>query len=223
MKLPNLKLLVESLVDRDNLVKALQDGDKEAAMKAISSAMKNKKSYNTPAQEFDLDDSQYKQMVNLVRKGDMEKAASIIGVGGDYPQRGIGADIPPVGKPGEEIGKHLEVFKKIIYSGRPKDADFVTEYDQVGAIFYGIDKDKVMSGMSALSDPYRKSHPGTVDVDVINDPLVEQGEDAGLLTLWIPQGKNRVWHDVHIHLVGSEKGKEHEVETLFRKVFKEYA
>lgn len=223
MKLPILKSLAESLVDRDNLVQALQKGDKKAAMDAISSAMKNKKSYNTPAQEFDLEDSQYKQVVNLVRQGDMEKAASIIGASGEYPERGIGADMPKQdrdsAKPGEELQKHLEVYKKIVYSGRPKDAEVDSEFGEASVIFYGIDEKVVSSKMNALGKPYKRYHPGTVDVEIMTDPLVEE---EGLLALWIPQRKNRVWSDVHIIVHAVERGKEDEVEQLLRKVFKEY-
>jgi hypothetical protein len=99
MNLPQFKLLVESITDRNALMDAIKSGDKEGAMKAISSLMKNKKVYNTPAQELGVEESEYRTIVNAVRAGDLKKAGEAMGIGDEYTQRGpFAAKTAPTGK-----------------------------------------------------------------------------------------------------------------------------
>lgn len=109
MNLPQFKLLVESITDRNALMDAIKKGDKEAAMKAISSLMRNKRVYNTPAQELGVEESEFRTIVNAVKAGDLKKAGEAMGVGDEYTQRGPFAGQKPARKqfkkanPGEAV------------------------------------------------------------------------------------------------------------------------
>jgi len=87
-----LKRIFETIQDKNRLVQALKDGNLEAAKKAISDMMKHKRREFTPAQELGIEDSEYRQLTHNLKGGSVKGAAKVLGIGGEYTQRGIGAE-----------------------------------------------------------------------------------------------------------------------------------
>lgn len=82
MKLPPViveNAIKETIQDRNHLIRALKAGDIEAAKKAFV----GKNPY-----DLSLDSSDFREIMNSLRNGDIKKAQEIMGVGGEVQQRG---------------------------------------------------------------------------------------------------------------------------------------
>jgi hypothetical protein len=81
MKLPKLKLLVESLNDQNRLVGALKKNDIEGAKKALTTMMQGKRKEFSAADEVGLENSQFTTLTKALQDGDIEKAKEAAGIG----------------------------------------------------------------------------------------------------------------------------------------------
>jgi hypothetical protein len=92
MPLPKLKVLFESVNDKNRLVGALKKNDIEAAKSAITSMMRGKRTQLTPANEMGMEDSEFKALAKALQDGDIEGAKKAVGIG-SMPLRGPFASV----------------------------------------------------------------------------------------------------------------------------------
>ena len=80
MNFPKIKQIYESVTDKNNLVGALKKGDIEGAKKALTNAVKNKRSTFTLAQEFGMDNQELRNVTDALSKNDIELAKKAMGI-----------------------------------------------------------------------------------------------------------------------------------------------
>jgi len=87
MVMPKLKMLLETVNDKNRLVGALKKNDLEGAKSAITTIMKSSGVVRTPAQELSMGDTQFAELTKALQDGDIEKAKEVTGIG-SAPLRG---------------------------------------------------------------------------------------------------------------------------------------